>query len=164
VGDDGAIVTALFSRSDDRIVTSLTVDDKALLVQIPDLLASVGTHDRDPAVAVMNRPAYADDAAASDEFDELIGTQRTGDHAADIAALDVLLRGESSMSLDEAESVLRVINRARLTLAARAGVFESGAGWEARISDDAGLAAVAWLGYLQSDLLSALTDSQGANW
>jgi hypothetical protein len=164
VGDDGAIVTALFSRSDDRIVTSLTVDDKALLVQIPDLLASVGTHDRDPAVAVMNRPAYADDAAASDEFDELIGTQRTDDHAADIAALDVLLRGESSMSLDEAESVLRVINRARLTLAARAGVFESGAGWEARISDDPGLAALAWLGYLQSDLLSALADSQGANW
>jgi hypothetical protein len=164
VGDHGAIVTALFSRSEDRIITSLTVDDKALLVQIPDLLASVGEDDGDPAVAVMHRPAYADDEAASDEFDELIGTQRTSDHAADVGALDVLLRGASSMSLDEAESVLRVINRARLTLAARAGVFESGAGWEARISDEPGLAAVAWLGYLQSDLLSALTDSQGANW
>jgi hypothetical protein len=164
VGDHGAIVTALFSRSEDRIITSLTVDDKALLVQIPDLLASVGEDDGDPAVAVMHRPAYADDEAASDEFDELIGTQRTSDHAADVGALDVLLRGASSMSLDEAESVLRVINRARLALAARAGVFESGAGWEARISDEPGLAAVAWLGYLQSDLLSALTDSQGANW
>ena len=51
-----------------------------------------------------------------------------------------------------------------VALAARAGVFESGEGWEARISDDPGLAALAWLGYLQSDLLSALTDSQGANW
>lgn len=112
----------------------------------------------------MNRAAYADDAAASDEFEELVGSQRTSDRAADVAALDVLLRGASSMSLEEAESVLRVINRARLTLAARAGVFESGAGWEARISDDPALAAVAWLGYLQSDLLSALSDTGGANW
>ena len=157
-------MTMLFSRSDDRILTSLTVDDKVLLVQIPDLLTSVGAHDADPAVAVMNRAAYIDDAAASDEFEELVGSQRTSDRAADVAALDVLLRGASSMSLEEAESVLRVINRARLTLAARAGVFESGAGWEARISDDPALAAVAWLGYLQSDLLSALSDTGGANW
>ena len=154
----------LFSRSDDRILTSLTVDDKVLLVQVPDLLASIGAHDEDPAVAVVNRSAYTDDAAASDEFEELVGSQRTSDRAADVAALDVLLRGASSMSLEEAESVLRVINRARLTLAARAGVFESGAGWEARISDDPALAAVAWLGYLQSDLLSALSDTGGANW
>lgn len=157
-------MTALFSRSDDRIINSLTVDDKALLVQIPDLLASVGLQDGDPAEAVMSRPAYADDSVASDEFDQLIGTQRANDHAADVGALDVLLRGASSMSLDEAESVLRVLNRSRLTLAARAGVFESGAGWEARISDDPGLAAVAWLGYLQADLLAALTDSHGPNW
>lgn len=157
-------MTVLFSRSDDRILTSLTVDDKVLLVQVPDLLASVGAHDADPAVAVMNRAAYANDAAASDEFEELVGSQRTSDRAADVAALDVLLRGASSMSLEEAESVLRVINRARLTLAARAGVFESGAGWEARISDDPALAAVAWLGYLQSDLLSALSNTGGADW
>jgi hypothetical protein len=157
-------VTALFSRSGDRIVSALTVDDKALLVQIPDLLESVGIHDGDPAVPVMRRQAYAGDVAASEEFDELIGSQRTTDHAADVKALDGLLRGESSMSLEEAESVLRVVNRARLTLAARAGVFESGPGWEGRISDDPALAALAWLGYLQSDLLSALTDSRGPNW
>ncbi len=154
----------MFSRSGVRILTSLSVDDKALLVQLPDLLASVGAHEADPAVAVMYRSAYVDDEAASDEFEQLIGSQRTSDHAADVVALDVVLRGASSMSLDEAESVLRVLNRARLTLAARAGVFESGAGWEVRISDDPALAALAWLGYLQSDLLSALTDRPGANW
>ena len=68
------------------------------------------------------------------------------------------------MSMEEAEAVLRVLNRARLTLAARAGVFEDGAGWESRISEDPALAALAWLGYLQSDLLSALMESAGPNW
>jgi hypothetical protein len=157
-------VTALFSRSRDRIVTSLSVDDKALLVQIPDLLASVGDYDGDPASPIMNRAAYIDDEAASQEFDQLIGSQRASDRATDVAAFDGLLRGASSMSMEEAESVLRVINRARLTLAARCGVFESGDGWEARVSEDPALAALAWLGYLQSELLAALMDSPGANW
>jgi hypothetical protein len=154
----------MFTRSGDRIATSLTVDDKALLVQIPDLLASVGSYDGDPAVPIMDRAAYADDTAASEDFEQLIASQRTSDRASDVDALDGLLRGASSMSTQEAESVLRVINRARLTLAARCGVFESGAGWESRISDDPALAALAWLGYLQSDLLEALTDSTDAYW
>ena len=89
---------------------------------------------------------------------------RSNDHAADIGALDGLLRGASSMSLAEAESVLRVLNRARLTLAARAGVFESGEGWETRVSEDPALAALAWLGYVQSDLLSVLMESEGSRW
>ena len=157
-------MTALFSRTGDVITHSLTVDDKALLVQVPDLLASVGVDESDPAVSVMRRPAYAEDEAASDEFEVLVGSQRDRDHAADIDALEVLLRGASTMSLAEAESLLRVVNRARLTLAARAGVFESGEGWETRVSQDPALAAVAWLGYLQSDLLSALMESEGSGW
>ena len=129
-------MTALFLRTGDVITHSLTVDDKALLVQVPDLLASVGFDESDPAVAVMRRRAYIEDEEASVEFE----------------------------SLEEAESLLRVVNRARLTLAARAGVFESGEGWETRISEDPSLAAVAWLGYLQSDLLAALMGSEGTDW
>ncbi len=156
-------MTVLFSRSGGRVICSLTVEDKALLVQVPDLLASVGASGDDPAEPILNRGAYANDDAASQEFDQLIRSQRTSEHATDVAALDGLVRGASSMSWEEAESVLRVINRARLALAARAGVFESGAGWESRVSEDPALAVVAWLGYLQSDLLSALRDSPDTN-
>lgn len=156
-------MTALFVRTGDRIGISLSVEDKALLVQLPDLLSSVGEHEGDPALPVLNREAYAGDDHASEEYERLIDSQRSTDRNADVAALDGLLKGSSSMSESEAEGVLRVLNRARLTLAARAGVFESGAGWETRISDDPSLAALAWLGYLQSDLLTALTDSSGPN-
>jgi hypothetical protein len=151
-------------RSDDQITTTLSVDDKALLVQIPDLLDSVGVSDADPAVPILNRAAHTDDSAASDEFEHLIASQRASDRAADIAALDSILRGSTTLSLEEAESLLRVLNRARLTLAARTGVFESGAGWEARVSEDPSLAALAWLGYVQSELLSALMDPSTSGW
>jgi len=157
-------MTDLFNRSGDRIGISLSVEDKALLVQIPDLLSSVGADEADPALPVLNRSAYRDDDTAAREYEQLIESQRVRDRAADVAALDGLLRGSPSVSMEEAEAVLRVLNRARLTLAARAGVFEDGAGWESRISEDPALAALAWLGYLQSDLLSALMESAGPNW
>jgi hypothetical protein len=112
----------------------------------------------------MRRRAYIEDEEASVEFESLVESQRNRDHVADVESLEALLKGATTMSLEEAESLLRVVNRARLTLAARAGVFESGEGWETRISEDPSLAAVAWLGYLQSDLLSALMGSEGTDW
>jgi hypothetical protein len=63
------------------------------------------------------------------------------------------------MTEREAHGFLRSVNEARLVLAARAGVFEEGAAWEDRISQDPALAAVAWLGYLQGELIEQLGQS-----
>jgi len=150
-------VTPAFSRRGDDVVAKLTVEDKALLVQIPDLLATVGHVQDDSAVSVLNRDAYRDDPEASADFQELVGSQLESDRAADLKILMELTRTTSTITIDDAKSILRAINAARLTLAARSDVFDHGSGWESRISQDPALAAVAWLGSLQSDLIEALS-------
>jgi hypothetical protein len=65
------------------------------------------------------------------------------------------------MTFDEAHAFLRSLNAARLVLAARAGAFEQGAAWEERIDQDPTLAAVAWLGYVQGELIRAMTLDAG---
>jgi hypothetical protein len=63
------------------------------------------------------------------------------------------------MTLTRAEglSLLRALNEARLVLAARSGVIDDGPGWEERIPVDPEVAVLAWLGYLESELLRALS-------
>ena len=82
-------MTELFRRSGDRIGISLSVEDKALLVQVPDLLSSVGVDEADPAMPILNRSAYRNDDTASREYDDLIESQRVRDRAADVVALDL---------------------------------------------------------------------------
>lgn len=147
----------VFTRRGDDVVAKLSVEDKALLVQIPDLLATVGVIPDDAAISVLYRNAYRDDPDASAEFQELVGSQLATDRDADLDVLMELTRATQTISVDEAKSVLRAINAARLTLAARANAFDTGSGWETRISQDPALAAVAWLGGLQSDLIDALS-------
>jgi hypothetical protein len=150
-------MSRLFGIDGDRVTAWLSVEDKALLVQIPDLVASVRPHG-DQAHLIVNRAAYRDDDEASAEFASLVASQLDSDRARDMEALAVLTADSPQLTGDEARAVLRVINAARLTLAARAGVFDEGPGWESNISNDPALAAVAWLGFVQSELIAALTE------
>jgi Domain of unknown function (DUF2017) len=156
VGNDGAVVTRLFVAVGDHITADLSVEDKALLVQIPDLIESVEDGVGDPAFRVLNRDAHREDAEASAEFADLIRSERDRDRAADLDALVGLTSDEPVLTRENAHAILRGINAARLTLAARSGAFEEGAAWELRVAEDPALAAVAWLGYVQSDLIAAL--------
>ena len=65
------------------------------------------------------------------------------------------------MTIVEAHGFLRSINEARLVLAAREGAFDDGPAWEDHIEVNSALAAVAWLGYVQSELLGALNCTPG---
>jgi hypothetical protein len=157
VGDDGAVVNRLFFAEGDLITADLSVEDKALLVQIPDLIDSVEEGVGDPAFDVLNRDAHRADAEASEEFADLVRSERSRDQARDLDVLLGLTTDETVLTRDDAHAVLRAINGARLALAARSGAFEEGSAWELRVSEDPALAAVAWLGYVQSDLIAALT-------
>ena len=150
-------MSRLFGVDGDRVTAWLSVEDKALLVQIPDLVASVSAYG-DKAHSVVHRAAYRDDDEASAEFESLVASQLDRDRARDMEALAILTADSARLTGDEARAVLRVINTARLTLAARAGAFEEGPGWEENISDDPALAAVAWLGFVQSELIAALVE------
>jgi len=147
-------MSAMFVADGDRIAVQLSVEDKALLAQIPELLASVGQGRGDLAYPVLNRIAYVTDLDAEIEFTELVRPQLERDRQSDLESLLLLVEPSPTISSDEAMAVLRAMNAARLTLAARSNAFGDDVGWEARISQDSALAAVAWLGYLQSDLLA----------
>ena len=150
-------MSRLFGVDGDRVTAWLSVEDKALLVQIPDLVASLRAHG-DRAHSIVHRAAYRGDDEASAEFASLVASELDRDRARDMEALAVLTADSPHLTRDQARSVLRVINTARLTLAARAGAFDEGPGWESNISNDPALAAVAWLGFVQSELIAALTE------
>lgn len=154
-------MSELFAVDGGNVIANLTVEDKALLVQIPDLIDSVRSGGGDPAYEVLNRSAHGDDDQASREFAELVESQKVRDREKDLHGLLALTADHPVLTPDEAQAALRAINAARLTLAARSDAFEKDSGWELRIQDDPGLAAVAWLGYVQSDLVEALTAIRG---
>lgn len=147
----------MFPVVDSTIRAALSVEDKALLVQIPDLMESVDPGGDDPAHAVLNRDAYRQDDQASQEYASMVRSQRQRDLGKDLDVLIELTSVDPVLTVDDARAVLRAINAARLTLAARSGAFEEGSSWEHRVSEDPALAAVAWLGYVQSELIAAIT-------
>ena len=148
----------LFVPKGSEIGVNLSVEDKALLIQIPGLLASVEHGVEDPADAVINRPAYRNDDEASAEFSNLVRSQRDRDLAEDLEVIFELTSDKATITINQARGALRVINAARLALAARSGAFDNGANWELEVSTSPALAAVAWLGYVQSELVGVLTD------
>ena len=154
---DGFEVTGMFSRRDGTIHTTFTQNERALLSQIPSLLDTAGDQGGDPAYEVLNRPVYPDDARANTDLTDLVAGEVAAQRTADRAIVVAAARGERLMTYEEARALLRAVNEARLVIAARAGAFEDGDSWEDRVGSDPALAAVAWLGYVQSELIGILS-------
>lgn len=140
----------------DMIEVHLPEHERSVVAQLPVLLESVGDQG-DPAHAVLNRAAYQEDAAASSEFSRLIEDDIAAARAADRAILVGVGRGPMTLTRDEGLGLLRALNEARLVLAARSGILDDGPGWEERIRVDPDVAVLAWLGYLEGELLRALS-------
>lgn len=147
----------MFRRAGDAIVMELTERESEFFGQVPRLFESVGEFDDDPGLAVLRRPFYLDDPTVDAELQALVSSEMESQRNADRVVLDHCCTVLSSMTREEANGLLRALNEARLILAARAGVFDMGQAWEDRIDEDPALAAVAWLGYVQGELISVLT-------
>lgn len=147
----------MFLWKGDAIVMETTERESEFLRQIPLLLESVGAFPDDPGHAVLHRPVYIDEPTVDEDVFAFISAELDVQRAADRSVLERCCTGTFSMSVSEAQGFVRSINEARLVLAARAGAFEDGSAWEDRIDDDPALAAVAWLGYVQADLINVLT-------
>ena len=143
----------MFARSGDLIAIDLAPHERAFMGTLPSMLDDVGTTD--PGHAVLHRDAY-DDAERSAEFADLVASDRARVRAEDRTVATRVGEGATSLSEQEARSLLRCINEARLVLSARAGLFDEGPGWEERMDRDPTAAAVGWLGYVQSLLIEAL--------
>ena len=148
----------MFRRTADAVIMEVTAQEAAFLRQIPELLDSVGTGHEDPGYSVLHRPLCLSDPEVDRELHALVSPTMEAQRAADRSVLERCLRERSAMTIDEAHGFLRSLNEARLVLAAREGAFDDGPGWEDRINANSALAAVAWLGYVQSELLRTLSD------
>jgi hypothetical protein len=145
----------MFESRGDIVVVSLAQRDRDLIGQLPTVLAGV-VEETDPGHAVLHRDAYPQDPTSSDEFAGLVEGEANAVRAQDQSVAELIASGAGQIDREQALSLLRVVNEARLVLAARAGAMDEGPGWEQRVDGDPALAAVAWLGYLQSELVDAL--------
>ncbi|MGI9586211.1 MAG: DUF2017 family protein [Acidimicrobiia bacterium] len=146
----------MFRGVDGAIGVELGQRDRDLIGQIPELLGTVKPDEGDPAFRILHRDAYPEDSEASSEFEELTASDTRSLRRTDRKIVSAVGAGRNEITRDEAMALLRSINEARLVLAARSGVMDGGAGWESDIRDDPALAAVAWLGHIQGELISAL--------
>jgi hypothetical protein len=146
----------MFRPVGETIEVSIPERERFLISGLPGLLEGV-EEGGDPAFAVLNRSAYREDEAASSEFSRLVEDDTAALRTADRAILADAGRGPMTLTRDEGLGLLRALNEARLVVAARSGVIDDGPGWEDRIPVDPDVAALAWLGYLESELLQALS-------
>ena len=146
----------MFELIGETVLMEVTDQEAMVLGQIPALLDSVGVEGDDRAYAVLHRPLYPDDPDADIELQAVVTLELDSQRASDRPVLERSARTRSTMTRDEAHGLLRSLNEARLVLAARAGAFDEGPSWEDRIDQDPALAAVAWLGYVQGELIGVL--------
>lgn len=147
----------MFFRTGNTIVMEATAQQVTLLAQIPAVLDSVSVEPEDPGYAVLHRPIYLDDQLVDADVQAFASQEMETQRAIDRSVLERITKERNVMTVEEAGGLLRALNEARLVLAARAGAFDEGPSWEDRIEGDPGLAAVAWLGYIQGELIAALT-------
>jgi len=142
----------VFSLNDDVVTVMLSVEERTILAQIPQLLDDV-SDPGDPGYEVLHRPMYPEDVESAEELAGLTEGELRVERGRDRMVVTAIAAGDTSISAENARRFLRSVNEARIVLAARAGAFDSVESWEKNISSDPALAAVAWLGYMQSELI-----------
>ena len=113
-----------FKATRNGIRVTLTPQERIFLGDVLPMLAGVGSPGSDPAADRLHVPVYLDDPEANDEWWRLMGQELDAARQADRAALRKVLDEYGTLTLDDAEanSLLRVINEARLALGARFGL------------------------------------------
>jgi Domain of unknown function (DUF2017) len=108
----------------DGIEMRLSPEERAFLGDVLPLLAGIGAPGSDPAADRLRVPVYLDDPESNDEWWRLMGHDLDGARRADRAVFDKAVSSAKDVTLspDDADAVLRVLNEARLTLGARFGI------------------------------------------
>jgi hypothetical protein len=147
-----------FAAAGDGIGVRLGAAEVAILARLPSLLGSVGADAGDPAVARLHPAAYPESESESTELirltEEDLALQRRVDLEVFTGALQDAAGGVE-ISRDDAEAWLRVLEAARIVLAARRGLFDLSDLSEASIADP-DVALVSLMGMYQQELAEAL--------
>lgn len=108
---------------DDQIVVRLFPSERALLADVLTMLSSVDSDD--PGYSRLHVPVYLGDEEASKEWRRLMGDELDSARLEDRRVFSEVVATDKSeivLDLDQAESLLRVVNEGRLVLAARLGI------------------------------------------
>jgi hypothetical protein len=143
-------MTRPFERRSGEIHVGLTSEEVAVLATLPGMVEEAGD-----AGGRLDYRAHPEDSGAETRYRELVGESladaRRQDRASMIDAL-----GSKSISIEDAEAWMRVIGEARIAIAVRLGIEKDG--WEADADQsDPEMALLTYLGYLQDQLVEALT-------
>lgn len=135
------------------------------LRQIVPMLEGVGDDAFDPAAVRLNPRVFIDDDAEL-EFTMMTRTDldeaRSHDRARFVESLDRAGTGAVESGAD-GESLVRVLNEARLTLAARWGVMEHEDDWQRAGIPHHRKALLDYLGMLQTELVRVLALSMAGD-
>jgi len=150
-------VRAPFRRRGEVISVRLSAGGRGILAVVPPLLEAVRSTPDDPAVARLTPSAHPTDPEADREFRDLIGPQLAEARAVDRSFLAESLErdGRIDLTVDEAETWVRVIGEARLVLAARLDIRDDGWTFE-DLPEDQTAALLAYLSWLQDSLVGTL--------
>lgn len=106
------------------IAVSFSPEERRFLADVLPFLATLGMPDNDPAEERLHPPVYLDDPESNEEWWRLMGGELRESRRADREVFRRAVETEDRIFLDEeeADAFLRVVNEARLVLAARLGV------------------------------------------
>lgn len=112
------------ATADRRIAVYLQESEKRFLEDLLLLLETVGSKPDDPGERRLNIPAYIGDPEGADAANRSIDERLSERRSADRGIMQQVLDSPTPavVELDGAHALLRVINEARLVLAARLGV------------------------------------------
>ncbi len=117
-------MTPRFRSSDGSIVVTLPAEERQFLSQVLTLLANVASGDDDPAARRLHVPVYLDAPDANQEWWRLMGEELQASRESDRTVYARVMGSEEPVTLtdDEADGFLRVLNEGRLAFAARIGL------------------------------------------
>jgi hypothetical protein len=144
-----------FKTVERGIRVELTPEERMFLGDVLPLLAGVGATGEDPAADRLNVPVYLDDPDANAEWWRFMGEDLQAGRNADRAVFEKVVsgHGNSVVSFDEGNALLRVLNEARLALGARLGIdVESD---HNHLSEDS-RQVMDYLGWIQEELTAEL--------
>lgn len=149
-----------FRAVPEGIEVNLMGPEIAVLYQLVNLLGAAGVNESDPARDRLQPRLYRDDEKASREFDRLADKERVELRSADREifnnGLDSAVGGSMVLSEEESAAWARVLGEARIVLAARKGLFETGIPDEP--AGDPEVAFVMFLGLLQGELVDQMME------
>ncbi len=111
--------------SEDGIELELEPGLVEFLLQFPEMLDEVARDDADPAAQRLKVPVYLDDAESNEEWWGFMGSELDQSRSADRSAFREVLSASvdgTVASREEGYAMVRVLNEARLAMAARFGI------------------------------------------